>query len=680
MSSARAAAAALATVIAVLLLTCLPAEASGGRSRQQAASIELVDQTPSVARGERWNIEVRTSGVPADAFLQLIVYPSISTPEQFAATVDGADLGVAIFTVSPQPMSSFPAGSGGGRTLSLFLEPLSAPLQISLTQSRTYPVEVRASNAAGETLASLITYIIVQPDEGSGSEPLRVAVVGDLRTDPVRQPDGTALVDPTELAQISAAAEALGETDAPASLALTPELADALAGDPRPEALTALQELRALARGRAVLARPYTEVSAQALADAELSDQLATHLARGAGVVRAELGVEPVPGTWLPETGLGALGLDVLAREGVTNLLVASESLGDSDESDGDDDAAEEPTVPFAVQPPGGNGDQRLTGMAIDDDLAQLLAADEEPILVAQRVAAALAVLWWQAPESPRAAVLLVDLTEQPEVAARLLDQLAAPGMLLSSTLPDVFGLGTTTDGSNEPPVRQLAPAAAEPIGAAVANDLRRAQQDLVGYAAMVGAESPRPDPLAKQLLVATADGFSGEQRRAHIDAVHTEIGNTVGAVGLPVDPQVTLTSRTGTVPLTITRSTDFPVTVQVQLESTRLEFPDGETLTVPLEEETTRLDVEVETLSSGSFPLDVELVSPDGSLPVTETRYRVRSTAVSGVGLIISIGAGVFLAVWWGSHWHRARRSRRLMPRHAAGRTQPRPGTRLST
>jgi len=39
-----------------------------------------------------------------------------------------------------------------------------------------------------------------------------------------------------------------------------------------------------------------------------------------------------------------------------------------------------------------------------------------------------------------------------------------------------------------------------------------------------------------------------------------------------------------------------------------------------------------------------------------------VRSTAVSGVGLVLSIGAGLFLVVWWARHWHRTRRSARLI------------------
>ncbi len=84
-------------------------------------------------------------------------------------------------------------------------------------------------------LATLTTYLIVEPEEGSGSEPLRVAVVGDLRTEPLLRPDGTAPVDATVLAQISAAADALAETDTPASFAVTPELVETLSADPRPE-------------------------------------------------------------------------------------------------------------------------------------------------------------------------------------------------------------------------------------------------------------------------------------------------------------------------------------------------------------------------------------------------------------------------------------------------------------
>ncbi len=53
-----------ATVAATLVVLLLGADPALGSPSQQAASIELVDQTPSVARGDRWDVAVRTGGLP----------------------------------------------------------------------------------------------------------------------------------------------------------------------------------------------------------------------------------------------------------------------------------------------------------------------------------------------------------------------------------------------------------------------------------------------------------------------------------------------------------------------------------------------------------------------------------------------------------------------------------------
>ena len=49
-----------------------------------------------------------------------------------------------------------------------------------------------------------------------------------------------------------------------------------------------------------------------------------------------------------------------------------------------------------------------------------------------------------------------------------------------------------------------------------------------------------------------------------------------------------------------------------------------------------------------------------DGGVLLAEGRYTIRSTAVSGVGVVLTIGAAGFLALWWGRHLRRARRERR--------------------
>ena len=96
-----------------------------------------------------------------------------------------------------------------------------------------------------------------------------------------------------------------------------------------------------------------------------------------------------------------------------------------------------------------------------------------------------------------------------------------------------------------------------------------------------------------------------------------------------------------------------------MQLDSQKLAFPDGSSMLVDLPPRSTTLRVPVEARTSGVFPLRLSVRSADGVLRITDTDVRVRATAVSTVGLALMIGAGVFLAVWWGFDIRRRRRAR---------------------
>ena len=62
-------------------------------------------------------------------------------------------------------------------------------------------------------------------------------------------------------------------------------------------------------------------------------------------------------------------------------------------------------------------------------------------------------------------------------------------------------------------------------------------------------------------------------------------------------------------------------------------------------------------------FPLTVSLWTPDGSTRLRSAHDTVRSTAVSGVGVVILILAIVSLAIWWIRDLRHGRRARQLMP-----------------
>ena len=67
---------------------------------------------------------------------------------------------------------------------------------------------------------------------------------------------------------------------------------------------------------------------------------------------------------------------------------------------------------------------------------------------------------------------------------------------------------------------------------------------------------------------------------------------------------------------------------------------------------------IRVETRAPGTLPVTVD-VSTEGGLPIETTRLSVRSSVVSGVGIVLMIGAVAFLALWWGWDIHRRRKRR---------------------
>jgi hypothetical protein len=130
----------------------------------------------------------------------------------------------------------------------------------------------------------------------------------------------------------------------------------------------------------------------------------------------------------------------------------------------------------------------------------------------------------------------------------------------------------------------------------------------------------------------------------------------------------VTLTAQTADVPLVVENALSRPVRVRMIVASDKLEFPGGGTRTVDLAPGVNHLEIPVRTRATGAFPLAVDLQTPDGSVTLADANMRIRSTAISGIGLVLSIGAGFFLVLWWARHWRDARRSRRLVsPSHPA-------------
>jgi hypothetical protein len=192
-----------------------------------------------------------------------------------------------------------------------------------------------------------------------------------------------------------------------------------------------------------------------------------------------------------------------------------------------------------------------------------------------------------------------------------------------------------------------------------VAPELRAAHRRLDALGSILGSATPMRAQLENRLLATESSELpSARQRQPIVDSVQKAIDGQLDQIEMPQGRSITLTARRGEIPVTFQNRTGSPAKVVVHVQSDKLAFPRGTTQTIDLVRLNTTQRFAVESRTSGAFPMRITLESPDGNLIIGRTRLTVRSTAASGVSLVVSLGAAMFLAIWWGRHAWRGRRA----------------------
>ena len=138
------------------------------------------------------------------------------------------------------------------------------------------------------------------------------------------------------------------------------------------------------------------------------------------------------------------------------------------------------------------------------------------------------------------------------------------------------------------------------------------------------------------------------------MDSVLTTVDERLGGVVAPTEQSITLTARDADIPLTLRNRLDVPVTVLIELAAdSRVEFRgEGGRITRELAPGDQEIRIPIHTRVPGDAPIDITVLTPDGVVALDQVEYTVRSTAISGIGVILSAGAAAFLLVWWARHW----------------------------
>jgi hypothetical protein len=627
------------------------ADGLGGR-------LELAAPVGFAVAGQPLTITLRAAGMPPSEGISVQLRDRVRSRSELARAVSGNGLRGVRDSVDLPATALLRQADG---TFVVSVPTGEGPDAIALGGPGVYPITIaRTGTAAGKAMP-LVTQLIVPPGPDDTSPPLNVAVVADLSTSPARTDSGAPEVDPDELAALDDVVAALETVPAfPMTVSVSPELIVALAlTDGGAGGL--FQRMVGLAQTHLALAAPFVEVAPDALADAGLDTDLTRQLSLGTEVLQRVLGVAPVAGTWLLDEPLGKDGLELLRSNGVHRVVVGAGLLAPAN------DRVFTIARPFALAAPGvrasDTDEDPIVALAADAAIAARLRSDAAPGAITTQVVAELAALWAEQPTVRRSAVISIDRTTSPEVVAHLEQALSAAEFLRPVHLDDaVDGADPLVDGSDDLRRLAIAPAEAVRLGTAAISSIATVRDQFASLRSLLAPDDPVLAGVEADMLRSEAVGLSAPERAAHLADARLHIGAVVGAVDTEGTETVTLTARKGNLPLTIVNNSGTTLFVELHLRGAKVEVPGGRDIPLDLPPGVTRVNIDVRTRASGSIPLELVVSSPDGRLLLTSALYTVQSTAVSGVGIVLSAGAMLFLLVWWGRHWREHRRSRKLI------------------
>lgn len=427
---------------------------------------------------------------------------------------------------------------------------------------------------------------------------------------------------------------------------------------PARAAAEALRRLRALSGRDGVqpLLVPYSFPDLPGVSERlDLEDGLIPQFSHARQVLLKELDMDPA-GEWLfpPAGRLDASTMQDLntADTAFDHVILTEESFQSSPDTapEGCPEGSPSFVCPVQIQGPG-----RVTGLLTDEGIQDRLADlvnGLDPRLGVQNFFAETAMIREEAPGvAGRVVQATIPSLWHPDRAtlSGLLDGLRRAPWLRTLTPSEAIATEL------EPGPRRLVPTLArlkiqDPTDGLF--ETIATTQDLVDSFRLVRPPPPLTQRLTRNLLIAQsrlwgasallnerADDYSAEtleETRAELEKI------TVGGTD-----EIRLTSQRGEIPIEVFNDTAYSVTINVRVESPDLRL--DETFPQVLQPgRFQQITVDIAARSSGIFPVEVSVETPDGTYQIDSKSITVRSTEFNQVAVVITIGALAFLVLFY--------------------------------
>lgn len=676
-------------LLAAAVLVGLPAAARAAQAAPAAAApspaasatagtgpgrVTLLGQTTWVRPGGVFTLHLGiVAPHPAATEVQVAAFPAVTTRSGFEAAATGSEpYGAGWFDV--QPVTSLPADpSGTGVDVRIPVNtdgaaPTGEKAFVPGSQA-VYPFEVQLFSHGSAVGKAFTTFLVVAPTSGQVAQRLAVALVVPLPAPAPRFDHRLRLVAPSSQGLRAVTGALAGEPGVAVSLQPDPEALAALAGG----SATDRQAVRSVGRlvrgGDELLPAPYVPVDYRALQRSGLGGEIVPEIDAGTTTLGRRAGQAPSLATWAVGQRIDGATLDSLQQTGLRRLVVPAADLSPLPAADTNVTYGRPTSLAGGLAP--------VSVWGADGPLSARLADRAAPALAAEQDLAEMVMTQMEAPSVSRGVAVLAPNGVDPRLLSTLVGGLAGNPYLVPVTVDGLFRRVPTPPGA--PPRHLVVGGGTGRVGDQPG--IVELSAELGSFRLLAPSETDLAGDARRALLLAAADDLGHGGGRAVIALARARIRGWERRISLPGAVSVTFTARAGKLPVTIQSTAHVPVHVRLQLTAPKLDFrapkdvpgrcsttAQSETCLLTVDRPLTTLRVPVISRTSGVFPLAVELSTPDGLVVLGAHRDSIRSTAVSWVGLVLMVGAGLSLLLWWVRDARHGRRAKRLVPRPEEG------------
>ena len=534
--------------------------------------------------------------------------------------------------------------------------------RIEFNGSGIYPVRVEVL-IDDVSRAALLTFVN-RYDPSREVRPMPINVVVALDSPITLQPDGSRLIDQPTRTKIGKVIKLLTLDSSRMTVQISPELIDGLSRSSNPDDQSLLVQLVAALGSAPIVPGPYVQFDPSAASANKQADQFNAVIEKGITTWQQVLpSTRTISSIWFARKPLDENGLNLLVKAGVRSVVMlptSSAALGEFDNA----------ARPYRLE----SNDVDLSLHLVDKNYVDQLSTPTKNAFSSATYLAAQILAQRRQIEAEGGTPALRRVVLASRDGSVINEDLIHETMLILSRVPQQVALRTMTNlpaprlDAYKPALSKVNIASFVERSTKIA-DLRKDTEKL---RSTISPEATIWQDWNERLLVMSSDSMTDAKRDEFISATRDQLKKIRQSVTLQEGTTFTLGSRESTLRLDLQNSSDFAMTVQVQVVSSKLRFKNEiATIQIPANG-SNELVVDVVALSNGLFPVEVKIFTADGLSQLgKKIEVSARVNALAGLGQVVTGVGLLLLATWWVAHIRRKYR-KKISKNHPVLRSKP--------